>query len=156
MEKNTIIYGPAGSGKTRLAEDIAHDNNTLWLDGRHYFKSKSKYKLQYLTVDTELIVIDDILRKDIYKAMWQFSERTILFNIPGTPRLQEIKKPKIILTCGVWEYQFPTGVSITERFDFIKLESIDDYFKEREKLFGRSGKSLIKTAISHINKANQP
>lgn len=156
MEKITIIYGPAQSGKTRLASDIAKGKNALWLNGRNYFKSRSNFKLQELTEETELIIIEDIPQNFALQSMYEFADRSILYFKRGHASLFEIQRPKMIFVLDVAEFKFPTGASIDARFDFIKLESLDDYFKEREKLFGRSGKTLTEVAISHIKQATQP
>lgn len=136
MEKITIIYGPARSGKTRLAEDIAANKNTVWLCGRNYFKSRSNFKLQELTDKTELIVVDDIPPKFTLEAMAEFAAGEIFYHIKGVASFVTIPRPKVIFTLDVEEFKFPEGASIDARFDFIRLESIDDYFKEYERLFG--------------------
>jgi AAA+ ATPase superfamily predicted ATPase len=136
MEKITIIHGPARSGKSRLAKDIAESKNTLWISGRSYFKSRSNFRLQELTEETELIVIDDIPEKSILQAMAEFSGRTIMYFKKGNPSFFDIPKPKMIFIVDSDKFKFSEGSSITARFDFIRLDSITDYFKEYERIFG--------------------
>jgi len=145
MEKINIIYGPAQSGKSRLAKKLAESKNTLWISGRYYFKSRSQFRFQELTNETELIVIDDIPQKFVLEAMAEFANRTIIYSKRGYPSLFEIPKPKMIFTLDVADFKFPEGSSIDARFDFIRLESIDDYFKEYERILGQPHPETIHT-----------
>lgn len=154
MEKITIIYGPARSGKSRLAEDIARDKNTVWITGRKRNIFDDSFIFFGVDESTELIIFDDIPEKFVRDTMeFLMPDEIIVNNQRKSPF--KIPRPKVILTLQE-EFQFPEGASIDARFDFIKLESIDDYFKEREKLFGPSGKTLTEVAVSHIKQATQP
>jgi len=155
MEKITIIYGPARSGKSRLATDIARNKNTSWITGRKRKFFDDPFIFYDVDETTELIIIDDIPGKYFRDTMEFLMPDEIIVNKRSKAPFK-IPRPKIIITLQDEQFQFAKGASIDARFDFIKLESIEDYFKEREKLFGRLGKSLIETAISHIKQATQP
>lgn len=135
MEKITIIYGPAGAGKSRLARDISRNKKAVWLCGQCKKFNDDPFIFSKVDKTTEYIIIDDIPKKNILSAMALFSPMQIIINkryeSPYT-----ISIPKVVLILDVSEYKFPEGSSITHRFDFIKLDSIDDYFKEYERIFG--------------------
>ena len=136
MQKGIIIYGPARVEKIRLAKDIAGTKNRLWFNGLSFFRSRSNFKLQKLTAETEVIIFHNIQIKKVKHAIAEFANSTISFYKKGIPTFFTIPKPKVILTVESGEFKCPDDASTTARFDFIRLESTDDYYREYERLLG--------------------
>lgn len=134
MEKITIIYGAARSGKSRLAEDIVRDKNTVWITGRKRNIFDDPFIFFPVDESTEFIIVDDIPEKFVRDTMEFLMPDEIIVN-KRTKAPFKIPRPKVIITLQE-EFRFLEGASIDARFDFIKLESIDDYFKEYERIFG--------------------
>ena len=135
MKKITIIYGPERTGKTRLAKDISRDKYTVWLCGQCNKFNDDPFIFSKVDKTTEYIIIDDIHKRNILSAMALFSPMEININ-KRYESSYTISIPKVLLILDVSEFKFPEGASISHRFDFIRLESIADYFKEYERILG--------------------
>ncbi|WP_428663414.1 hypothetical protein [Runella sp.] len=60
MKKNTIIHGPALSGKTRKAKELVGNRKAAWVDFRFIKELTNPRFLSHVKKDDEVIVFDDV------------------------------------------------------------------------------------------------
>lgn len=105
--KSKIFYGPAMSGKTKLAHmitDLYPEGTVLWLNGQGSSLKIYKELMKVITPQTRLVVIDDIRKSFNYEC---------LFGI--IPRSQM----GIIITTNFSPKD--KSLSFTERFDIVEF-----------------------------------
>lgn len=113
---HTIITGKSGSGKSRLAKEIAGQaykkNEVTWIDGK---SSSGHFRFQNCNENTKMLIIDDA--KDVESYIGLTKEVVV----ERQCKEQIIIHPEIILVCD--ENVDPNGfmLSITKIFNIVKL-----------------------------------
>lgn len=121
MKKGIIFVGPAESGKSRKAFEIAKNYKSIILNGRNKRALESPFVFQMAKKDTELIVIDDLILVDgieyFFPAINNQPDAGLNVNKKGENRF--VIKPLILITmCSdVLLKDIPNGASYRERFD---------------------------------------
>lgn len=136
MNKTTIIYGPATSGKSRLARKMINPaDNVCTLDGRSVTAKslKSPFFFSAIEPTDTLIIIDDIPFQLLGRLMGMLFCDEIVINKRGKSPLV-IENPRVIITVETSTLIIPPGESFARRFDLIQLNSIEDYYRESEKI----------------------
>lgn len=120
--KSLFIIGAAGSGKTKLAKNIAEyysKDEVAWVYLRRYSKLDHPFLYNGCTEKTKLIIIDDFYQLD-------YIERFYLDVSNGVKVHQQYKYPftidaKIILVCDerITNELLPSSVSFSNRFDVV-------------------------------------
>lgn len=112
---HTIIVGKSGSGKSRLAREIANnvckENEVVWIDGR---SDVDYFIFQSCNENTRLLIIDDARDVESYIGL---TEEVI---VERQRKKQIIIHPEIILVCDENVDPNNFGLSITKRFIVIK------------------------------------
>lgn len=113
---HTIITGKSGSGKSRLAKEIAgqvyKENEVAWIDGK---SSPSHFRFQNCNENTKLLIIDDA--KDV-ESYIRLTEEVI---VERQCKEQITIHPEIILVCDENVDPNSLELSITRRFNVVKL-----------------------------------
>jgi len=61
MDKIKIVFGKRGSGKTRYAEEITKNSKSKWINF-HEIESRNTFRFNVVDKDTEVVIIDNILK----------------------------------------------------------------------------------------------
>jgi broad-specificity NMP kinase len=88
----TIITGPPASGKTSKAIQMTEGKNAYCLQGHDIL---SDFWTSRLTEETEIILLDDVSRKDCLKLL--ITAENLIVNRKGTDSF-EIKRPELVIT----------------------------------------------------------
>jgi hypothetical protein len=81
IQKGIIFFGAAGSGKTKLALEIASaysESERVFIDTSHWY-SDTGFNFSACTPETKLIICDDVIRRSVFEqiAYLQFSGITV-------------------------------------------------------------------------------
>lgn len=138
MKKTTIIYGPAQTGKSRLANAMVPvDANVCRIDCKGLTAEKLRHRFFFQSVEahTTLILLDDVPQKLLSRVMTEFYDSKLWIEKRGQIGF-EIEKPEAIITVeSETPILFPDGASFAMRFNIIHLNSIEDYNREYAKIF---------------------
>jgi len=127
MYKGLVFVGPAESGKTRKAREIAArypEKNVTWIDGRNakglirdYFKFRDCH------TETELVIFDDVrISLDFF---YNFISIGITVEYPGRPSFTVTPKILIIYDEQTQLVQLDKSPSTIRRFDFVDFSNAD-------------------------------
>ena len=112
----TIITGGVGSGKSRLAKQIADwnfkSNEVTWIDGRSI---PTMFMFQNCNENTKLLIIDNVKDPELYIGI---TEEVIVHR---QSKITITIHPEIILICNENINPIEFKKSITRRFNIIKV-----------------------------------
>ena len=124
-KKGIIFVGPAESGKSRKAFEIAKKYKSIILNGREKHVFEHPFVFQIAEKDTELIVIDDLTSirsiECFFSAINHNPDSGLVVNKKGESKC--IIKPLILITlCSdISINEIPNGCSFRDRFDIYEF-----------------------------------
>ena len=123
MQKHILIIGPAESGKTKLANEIAADysfakNEVCFLNMRQK-RTIPNFFFDECTKETKLVIIDEIKSID---QLQNFYYITAGVKVDKPAQSSFTIYPRLILVSeSITESDIPSDASFNRRFDVIKL-----------------------------------
>ncbi len=122
-DKSLIIVGPRGSGKSRLARNLAYRSNmgcVVDVDGRNYSVSE-RFVFHSCTEDTKLLVADGFTNSNNLKDFLFFTMDSIFADRLYYGSI--VINPKKIIVCegNIKLSDLPKGISMYRRFNVINL-----------------------------------
>lgn len=129
--KTEIFVGPADSGKTRRARELAEGKKAKLFNGRQIgYKSIVDNRFYFSDLDgtEELIVVDDVPLKFLYDFLCWLFDPNMMVDRQGQ-RPIAFRRPPMIITVECDDYEL-IGHSFQRRFSIVKFpEAAPDHWK---------------------------
>lgn len=118
--KTEIYVGPAGSGKTRMANEVGKGKKVYRATGSGRLVLKNMLKvLSRMRGDEELVIIDDVPALWVTNLLESLFEYRIMINRKHHDSF-EIERPRtIIIVDG--EYELPEQAVFQRRFEVVRF-----------------------------------
>ncbi len=129
MKKIKVFWGPAASGKSKKAKEIAKGKNTFFIQARDR-KINHPFLLDGLTPEHELIIVDDIKPKELVDVIYRLNpggpDTSIQVNQKYKSAISVLPPETIITMCCNTDPLKDAGSSIEARAESIYVNNFPD------------------------------
>lgn len=95
MKKVTIITAGQGKGKTTKVKQLTENKKTYWIPSIH------PGCLRYVPIDTDVIVIEDLIERDLPQIKSLITTQSLLVRPPYSNKIINLIRPEVICTSSV-------------------------------------------------------